>query len=388
MIFETHPKSGQNAFAFDSNEALSKINYHPLFAVTTKTKAHIRDPKQKGFLDLPGEIRNQIYRLCFVRKQHINGRRTKFPTITLLQLCKKVNEEASSILYFENTFTFGILLNFTNLQRMGLHCFPLRVDVWPAKTYHKWLRKLHIGISFSPGGKNDFSAPAFLLDDINAMRKAYDDCWEDLDITWELCEGTAHLLTFTMAWLKFRCFEPLAHPNCTVNFGANGHVSPIVAWCLRRTLTGCESKVLHEEQVAALQEARQIAEDSYLGGMHKVCNDLSWRLVWGCPIESTRGPIFNHANPFGAPVFAPIPIRRRIYDQRDMYRHVETTMTDKMATDTLLEDNEWRILCALDMPEEKDLLIGKAAELRTYFVLQEMATKFIALEESLKIGFE
>jgi hypothetical protein len=59
-----------------------------------------------------------------------------------------------------------------------------------------------------------------------------------------------------------------------------------------------------------------------------------------------------------------------------------------MATDILLEDDEWRILAALEMPEEKDLLIEKSAELRTYFVMQEMAAKFMALENSMEKGLE
>ena len=59
-------------------------------------------------------------------------------------------------------------------------------------------------------------------------------------------------------------------------------------------------------------------------------------------------------------------------------------MTDRTVTDILLEDNEWRILAALEMPQEKELLIEKCSELRMYFVLQEMASKVVALENSLQ----
>lgn len=348
-----------------------------------KEKPHVHDPSRTGFLGLPGEIRNQIYRLVLTQEDAINGRRTKLPAVSLLRVCKKVSEEASSILYSENTYTFGISINFTNLQRMGLHCFPLTLEVWPTNTYHEWLRKLHIGISFTSGPPTDFKAPYFLLNDIKAMRKAYEDCWDGLEITYELSQGTTHLLTFTMAWLKFRCFEPIAHPHCTVKTGDN--IPQLVRWCLERTLKARDPQEhLHQEQLSALREARRIAEDSYSGGMHKVCTDLSWRLVWGCPIELTRGPSFNFAVPFGPPVLVPTQFRRRIYDQREMYRRVETTMTDREATNILLEDNYWRILAALEMPEEKDLLIERCAELRIYFALQEMATKVVALENSLK----
>ena len=50
-------------------------------------------------------------------------------------------------------------------------------------------------------------------------------------------------------------------------------------------------------------------------------------------------------------------------------------MTDADIYDILLEDNEWRILAALEMPLEKELLIDTCAELKIYFALQEMAMK-------------
>ena len=180
-----------------------------------------------------------------------------------------------------------------------------------------------------------------------------------------------------MAWLKFRCFQPIAHPRCKIIMGNN--IPPIVRWCFERTMRGRDpTDDLHGEQRAALQEAKRIAWDSYTSGMHKVCTDLSWRLVWGCPIGMTRPGLF------GLPNTALFPLRRRIYDQREIYRLVETTMTDRTVTDILMEDNEWRTLAALEMPQEKDLLIEKCAELRMYFALQEMASKVIALENSLQ----
>lgn len=65
-------------------------------------------PSKHSFLDLPAEIRNQIYRLTFV-----SGERLDFAypsnfsrSSSLLQTCRQVHEEGRSILYSENTFYF------------------------------------------------------------------------------------------------------------------------------------------------------------------------------------------------------------------------------------------------------------------------------------------
>ncbi|KIW01380.1 uncharacterized protein PV09_07148 [Verruconis gallopava] len=304
------------------------------------------------------------------------------PGVKLLQLCKKVHEEASSILYAENTFTFGIEVNWSKLNRMRLHCFPPSLSIWPTTRYHQWVRKLHIGISFTPGLPIDFEPPSFLSSDIKNMRKAYDACWDDLDITYELCEGTTHRLTFTMAWLKFRCLEPISHPNCKLITKDN--ISPLVRWCLERTLQQRNpAENLHKEQLSALQEAHEIACDSYYSGMRRCITDLAWRLVWGSPFETTPPHIAPGITFGAAPVFVAPGVRRRIYDHKVMYQQINNSITDHTATELLLRDNEMRILAALEMPDEKELLIKDCAELRMYFTLQETAMKIIALSRSL-----
>jgi hypothetical protein len=360
--------------------AFSQIKEYPLFE--ERYLQALREPnapktRHVGFLDQPGEIRNQVYRLALTRQEPINGVLTKLPAIGLLRVCKKVHEEASSILYQENTFIFGIKINWSTLQRIGLYGFPPRLAIWPAASYHQWLRKLHIQISFTPGSPIDFEAPSFLQNDIQAMRRAYDACWDDLEITYDLREGNAHSLTFTMAWLKFRFFEPIAHPKCVVRTGDN--VPALVRWCLERTLQQRDLKRnLCEEQYVALREAREIAEDSYSSGMHRHITDLSLRLVWGSPFETTPTPsIFQ----FGA-IFGPPSFRKRIHDKRTMYRQIENSMTDHKATEILLEDNELRALAALELPHEKDLFIKECSELRIYFALQEAAMKITALTSS------
>jgi hypothetical protein len=207
------------------------------------------------------------------------------------------------------------------------------------------------------------------------MRRAYDECWDELDITYDLREGSAHLLTFTMAWLKFRFFEPIAHPTCTVK--TCDKIPPLVRWCLERTLRQRDLKEnLSEEQYLALKEAKEIAEDSYDSGMHRCITDLSLRLVWGSPFETVAAPSLFQ--------FVPIPaVRRRIYDRRVINRQVNNSMTDHRAKELLLEDNELRTLAALEMPREKDLLVKECPELRAYFALQEAAMKITALTRSL-----
>lgn len=59
-----------------------------------------------SFLDLPGEIRNEIYKELLLIHPHstrrILGDRPIYPQILIV--CRKVHKEASQILYGENTF--------------------------------------------------------------------------------------------------------------------------------------------------------------------------------------------------------------------------------------------------------------------------------------------
>ncbi|KAL1794304.1 hypothetical protein ACET3X_007725 [Alternaria dauci] len=72
--------------------------------------------RSKGFTDLPGELRNTIYRYLFARKD--KDSRLRIPLTSndpkdslaksaqFLRSCKLVHNEACSILYGENTFSF------------------------------------------------------------------------------------------------------------------------------------------------------------------------------------------------------------------------------------------------------------------------------------------
>ena len=109
-----------------------------------------------GFLDLPAELRTQIYELALVSREHIDllsfaSPRTyqrPFQTTKLspaiLQTCKQVYEEASDVLYGLNTFYLNIRTR-PSLQRIcrfwnvpasvgdELRCLSDRPDFTPLK---------------------------------------------------------------------------------------------------------------------------------------------------------------------------------------------------------------------------------------------------------------
>ncbi|KAG9625482.1 hypothetical protein KCU82_g21882, partial [Aureobasidium melanogenum] len=81
------------------------------YSSTSSVTSEISKPSttsQRSFLDLPAEIRNQIYRLAFVSDEKLDF---AYPnnfsrSSSLLQTCRQVHEEGRSILYSENTFYF------------------------------------------------------------------------------------------------------------------------------------------------------------------------------------------------------------------------------------------------------------------------------------------
>ncbi|CAD0083224.1 unnamed protein product [Aureobasidium vineae] len=81
------------------------------YSSTSSVTSEISKPNttsKRSFLDLPAEIRNQIYRLAFVSKDKLDF---AYPnnfsrSSSLLRTCRQVHEEGRSILYSENTFYF------------------------------------------------------------------------------------------------------------------------------------------------------------------------------------------------------------------------------------------------------------------------------------------
>ncbi|KAG9947558.1 hypothetical protein KCU85_g5650, partial [Aureobasidium melanogenum] len=81
------------------------------YSSTSSVTSEISKPSttsKRSFLDLPAEIRNQIYRLAFVSDENLDF---AYPnnfsrSSSLLQTCRQIHEEGRSILYSENTFYF------------------------------------------------------------------------------------------------------------------------------------------------------------------------------------------------------------------------------------------------------------------------------------------
>jgi thermostable 8-oxoguanine DNA glycosylase len=81
------------------------------YSSTSSDTSDISKPNttsKRSFLDLPAEIRNQIYRLALVSEEKLDF---AYPSnfsrsSSLLQTCRQVHEEGRTILYSENTFYF------------------------------------------------------------------------------------------------------------------------------------------------------------------------------------------------------------------------------------------------------------------------------------------
>lgn len=58
-----------------------------------------------GLFDLPGELKNAIYRFALVETQHLDITTKSIPLEpALLRTCRVIRQEARSIFYLENTF--------------------------------------------------------------------------------------------------------------------------------------------------------------------------------------------------------------------------------------------------------------------------------------------
>lgn len=81
------------------------------YSSTSSVTSEVSKPEsvsKRSFLDLPAEIRNQIYRLAFVSEDKLDF---AYPnnfsrSSALLRTCRQVHEEGRSILYSENVFYF------------------------------------------------------------------------------------------------------------------------------------------------------------------------------------------------------------------------------------------------------------------------------------------
>ncbi|KAF2495621.1 hypothetical protein BU16DRAFT_394462 [Lophium mytilinum] len=72
-----------------------------------KVAAGTHRPSATGFLKLPPELRNKIYKLLFVSQSELRFNNPQFSlSSAFLRTCKQVHDEGRSILYGEGTFVF------------------------------------------------------------------------------------------------------------------------------------------------------------------------------------------------------------------------------------------------------------------------------------------
>ncbi|KAK5124394.1 hypothetical protein LTR85_001611 [Meristemomyces frigidus] len=79
--------------------------------IKERKKKHYKRPAVKtrrvaNLLTLPGELRNRIYRLALVAHDDITVDKENWKQPALLQVCKRIRKEGSSIYYEENKFGF------------------------------------------------------------------------------------------------------------------------------------------------------------------------------------------------------------------------------------------------------------------------------------------
>ena len=85
----------------------------------TSVANRVDDPKTVGFLDLPTEIRDQIYReLLFQPIGYGAGRQCREFDTSVLRANKQIHREASKVLYEENAWVIFELRTRTKIERL------------------------------------------------------------------------------------------------------------------------------------------------------------------------------------------------------------------------------------------------------------------------------
>lgn len=103
------------------------------------------DDSAVSFLDLPPEIRNNIYCRVLIFEGYIRPE-SNIPAIRLFQTCKQIHEEASSIFYAANSFYFYCQrVIFENSDRISPRKFSENYPqglIWPTARYHIHLTRV------------------------------------------------------------------------------------------------------------------------------------------------------------------------------------------------------------------------------------------------------
>jgi len=87
----------------------STDNAVTIFNASETTQQDASKPKRDSFMDLPRELRDRIYRLAMVGKEPVDFENPiNFSrSAALLRTCKIIHEEATEVLYGENSFNFA-----------------------------------------------------------------------------------------------------------------------------------------------------------------------------------------------------------------------------------------------------------------------------------------
>ncbi|KAI9772112.1 MAG: hypothetical protein M1840_001400 [Geoglossum simile] len=120
-----HTKVGEDGSVYvdiDSLDHIASLNkdfrlVDPMVVIRTQRRVSESDPK--GFLDLPPEIRNEIYKILFVAERHrirfcsqgdiqnCGGREVAVRySSAFLRTCRQINQEGSAVLYGANEYIF------------------------------------------------------------------------------------------------------------------------------------------------------------------------------------------------------------------------------------------------------------------------------------------
>ncbi|XTI88247.1 hypothetical protein V2W45_1468641 [Cenococcum geophilum] len=99
-----------------------------------------------SFLDLPPEIRNNIYCRVLIFEGYVRPE-SNIPATRLFQTCKQIHEEASSIFYAANSFYFYCqrVIFFDSSDRISPRNFSENYPqglIWPAARYHIHLTRV------------------------------------------------------------------------------------------------------------------------------------------------------------------------------------------------------------------------------------------------------
>ena len=126
-------------------------------------KSYAADKSKASFLDLPAELRNNIYSRVLICETYVRlmpNKPTKVPALILLRTCKQIHDEAASIFYAANSFYCNIEKEIRLLPREKVEYPPLG-DLYlspttptaihgaggiffPAPRYHLYLTRLTI----------------------------------------------------------------------------------------------------------------------------------------------------------------------------------------------------------------------------------------------------